>query len=87
MLPAGQSRYGVALHQRSNVAPHALGPGAAVLIQLGGVGDGVTACAQAGSYAVEGGEVQPWQAAHWAAEVNTYHGESLPGHAQVVVLR
>lgn len=84
MLPAGKGCHGVALHQGGDVAAHAVAPGAAVWVEFGGVGDGVADGAQAGGHAVEGGEVQAWQAAHGTAEVNSFHGESLPGHARAV---
>lgn len=53
-LPAGQGGYGVAVHQGDNVAAQAVVPGAAVWVQLGGVGDGMAACAEAGGHDVEG---------------------------------
>ena len=85
MLPAGQGGHGVAVHQGCNVAAHAVAPGPAVRVEFGGVGDGVAAGAQAGGHAVKRWKVQPWQATHGAAEVNAFHGESLPGHTRALV--
>ena len=41
MLPAGQGGHGVAFHQGGNVAAHAVVPGAAVWVDLGGVASAV----------------------------------------------
>lgn len=79
MLPAGQGGHGVAFHQGGNVSAHAVVPGAAFRVDLGGIVDGVAAGAQVGGHGVEGGEVEAGQAGHGAAEVNSFHGESLPG--------
>lgn len=68
-FPAGQCGHGVALHQGGNVAAHAVVPGAAVWVDLGGVGDGVAAGAQVGGHGVEGCEVEAGQAGHGTAEV------------------
>ena len=84
MLPAGQGGHGVAVHQGDNVAAHAVVPGAAVGVEFGGVGDGVATGAQVGGHCVEGGEVEAGQAGHGDAEVNPFHGESLPGHARAL---
>ena len=86
MLPAGQGGYGVAVHQGGNVSAHAVVPGAAVRVELGWVGNGVAAGAQVGGHGVEGGKVEAGQACHWSAEVDPFHGESLPGHARGVEL-
>ena len=67
MLPAGQGDHGVAVHQGGNVAAHAVTLSAAVGVELGGVGDGVVAGAQAVALCVEGGEVEAGQAGHGAA--------------------
>lgn len=83
-LPAGQGDHGVAVHQGGNVAAHTVGPGAAVRVDLGGVGDGVAGGAQVGGHGVEGCEVEIGQAGHGAAEVNPFHDESLPGYARAV---
>lgn len=49
------------------------------MVQLGGVGVGVAASAQAGGNAVEGWDVQPGQAAHGHTEVNSFNGGVLAG--------
>ena len=79
MLPAWQGGHGVAVHQGGNVAAHAVVPGAAVSVDLGGVGDGVAAGAQFGGHCVEGGKVEAGQTCHWAAEVNPSHGGAFAG--------
>ena len=68
------------------MAAHAVTPSAAVGVELGGVGDGVAAGAQAVVLCVEAFEVKAGQAGHGAAEVNPFHGESLPGDARSVEL-
>lgn len=57
MLPAGQGGHGVAVHQGDDVAAHAVVPGAAVGVDLGGVGDSVAAGAQVFGHCGEGREV------------------------------
>lgn len=84
MLPAGEGGHGIAVHQGGNVAAHAVVPGAAVGVEFGGVGDRVAAGAQIAGHCAEGGKVEAGQAGHGAAQVNPFHGESLPGHAQAV---
>lgn len=58
MLPAGQGDHGVAVNQGCNVAGYAVTLSAAVGVELGGVGDGVVAGAQAVALCVEGSEVE-----------------------------
>lgn len=70
MLPARERGHGIAVHQRCDVAAHAVVPGAAVRVELGGAGDGVAVGAEVGSHCGEGGEVEFWQAGHRAAEVD-----------------
>ena len=69
-----------------NVAANAVTPSDAFGVELGGVGDGVAAGAQAVVLCVEAFEVKAGQAGHGAAEVNPFHGESLPGDARSVEL-
>lgn len=45
-------------HQGGDVAAHAVFPGIAVRVDLGGVGDGVAVDVQVGGYRGEGGEVE-----------------------------
>lgn len=84
--PSRPGGHGVAVHQGCNVAAHAVTPGAAVGVELGGGGGGVAVGAQAVVLCVEAFEVKAGQAGHGAAEVNPFHGESLPGDARSVEL-
>ena len=61
------------------LSKHAVVPGAAVGVELGGVGDGLAVGAQAVGYCGAGRAVEVRQAGHEAAQVNPFHGESLPG--------
>lgn len=70
MLPARERRHRVAVHQGADVAAHAVVPGTAVMVELGGVSDGVSVGAQVGGHCCEGGEVEAGQAGHWPAEVD-----------------
>ena len=75
------------VHQGSNVAAHAVVPGAAIWVELGGVGDGMAPGAQAGCHRGKGREVEFGQAGHWAAEVDAFfcgHASPMPGHARAV---
>lgn len=81
MLPVRQGGHGVAFHQGDNVAAHAVVPGAAVRVEFGWVGDGVTAGAQAVCHCGEGREVETGQAGHGPAEVNSLaisRGHGIP---------
>lgn len=83
MLAAQQGGHGVAPHQGDNVTAHAVVPGAAVRVELGRVCGGVAALAQAVGHCGEGREVEFRQAGHGTAEVNSFHGESLPDNARL----
>lgn len=54
------------------LSKHAVVPGAAVGVELGGVGDGVTAGVQVGGHRVEGDKVEDGQAGYGAAEVDQF---------------
>ncbi|MNT90037.1 hypothetical protein D3C72_2308680 [compost metagenome] len=57
-MPPGRERcHRVAVHQRGDVTAHAVVPGAAVGVGLGGVGDDVAGIAQIAGHGVEGGEI------------------------------
>lgn len=72
-VPARKPRHGVAVHQRGNVAAHAVGSASAVGVQLSRVGDSMAGGAELGGHRVEREEVQFWQASHRAAEVDALH--------------
>lgn len=53
-------------------------------VEFGGVGDCVADGAQGGGHCVEGREVEAGQDGHGVAEVDPFHGESLPSYAREV---